>query len=79
MQRIDLRTAVKLLGAAAVTLSAGLLFAQAGYPSKPIRIIAPVQPGGGVDLVARTIGDRLARALGQPIVVENLSGGGGVV
>ena len=54
-------------------------FAQAGYPSKPIRIIAPVQPGGGVDLVARTIADRLGRALGQSIVVENQSGGGGVV
>jgi len=38
-----------------------------------------VQPGGGVDLVARTIADRLGRALGQSIVVENLSGGGGVV
>src|SRR5204863_1998823 len=36
-------------------------------------------PGGGVDLVARTIADRLGRALGQSIVVENLSGGGGVV
>jgi tripartite-type tricarboxylate transporter receptor subunit TctC len=35
------------------------VFAQAGYPTKPIKIIAPVQPGGGVDLVARTIADRL--------------------
>ncbi len=55
------------------------LAAQAGYPAKPIRIIAPVQPGGGVDLVARTIADRLGRALNQSIIVENLSGGGGVV
>jgi tripartite-type tricarboxylate transporter receptor subunit TctC len=38
-----------------------------------------VQPGGGVDLVARTIGERLSRALGQPVVVDNQSGGGGVV
>jgi len=38
-----------------------------------------VQPGGGVDLVARTIGDRLARVLGQPVIVDNQSGGGGVV
>ena len=53
--------------------------AQAGYPNRPIRIIAPVQPGGGVDLVARTIGERLSRAVGQPVVVENMSGGGGVV
>jgi len=55
------------------------LAAQSGYPAKTIRIIAPVQPGGGVDLVARTIADRLGRVLGVSIVVENLSGGGGVV
>ena len=53
--------------------------AQAPYPNKPIKIIAPVQPGGGVDLVARTIADRLGRVLGQSIVVDNQSGGGGVV
>jgi tripartite-type tricarboxylate transporter receptor subunit TctC len=55
------------------------LSAQGGYPNKSIKIIAPVQPGGGVDLVARTVADRLSRVLGQSIVVENLSGGGGVV
>jgi tripartite-type tricarboxylate transporter receptor subunit TctC len=58
---------------------ARLASAQAGYPAKPIKIIAPVQPGGGVDLVARTIADRLGQALGQSIIVENQSGGGGVV
>ena len=56
-----------------------LASAQAAYPNRPIKIIAPVQPGGGVDLVARTIGDRLSRALGQPVIVDNQSGGGGVV
>jgi len=53
--------------------------AQSGYPNRTIKIIAPVQPGGGVDLVARTIADRLSRALGQPVIVDNQSGGGGVV
>jgi len=62
----------------AVALAAPVA-AQAPYPNKPIKIIAPVQPGGGVDLVARTIADRLGRALGQSIVVENQSGGGGIV
>ncbi|HSS69423.1 MAG TPA: tripartite tricarboxylate transporter substrate binding protein [Casimicrobiaceae bacterium] len=66
-------------GAAGVIGLARGLFAQAAYPSKPIKIIAPVQPGGGVDLVARTVGDRLGSVLGQPIVVENQSGGGGIV
>jgi tripartite-type tricarboxylate transporter receptor subunit TctC len=73
------RALLLCLGAAgAIGLARGL-FAQAAYPSKPIKIIAPVQPGGGVDLVARTIGDRLGPVLGQPIVVENQSGGGGIV
>jgi tripartite-type tricarboxylate transporter receptor subunit TctC len=54
-------------------------FAQGTYPNKSIRIIAPVQPGGGVDLVARQVAERLSKALGQSAVVENLSGGGGIV
>jgi tripartite-type tricarboxylate transporter receptor subunit TctC len=54
-------------------------FSQEAWPSKPIKIIAPVAPGGGVDLVARTMGDRLGEVLGQAFVVENQSGGGGVV
>jgi tripartite-type tricarboxylate transporter receptor subunit TctC len=54
-------------------------FAQGSYPNKAIKIIAPVQPGGGVDLVARTIAERVQKALGQPVVVENQSGGGGIV
>jgi tripartite-type tricarboxylate transporter receptor subunit TctC len=49
------------------------------YPKKAIKIIAPSQPGGGVDLVARTIGDMLSRAFAQPVVIENVSGGAGVV
>ena len=64
-------------------LAAALLplraFAQEAWPSRQIKIIAPVAPGGGVDLVARTIADRLAPALGQSIIVDNQSGGGGIV
>ena len=62
-----------------VALALDVAAQAAPYPSKPIKIIAPVQPGGGVDLVARQTGDGLSRALGQPVVVENQSGGGGVV
>jgi tripartite-type tricarboxylate transporter receptor subunit TctC len=66
-------------GAAAAARLAVPAFAQAAYPSRPIKIIAPVQPGGGVDLVARTIAERLGKVLGQSIIVENQSGGGGVI
>src|SRR5450755_1011167 len=73
------RTFLKVVGALAATPFALRAFAQAGYPNKPIKIIAPVQPGGGVDLVARTIAERLGKALDQAIIVENQSGGGGVI
>ncbi|MBK7471933.1 MAG: tripartite tricarboxylate transporter substrate binding protein [Betaproteobacteria bacterium] len=68
-----------MLGALAAAPCALPSFAQTGYPDKPVKIIAPVQPGGGVDLVARTVGDRLGRALGQSFIVDNQSGGGGIV
>lgn len=55
-------------------------FAQAlPYPNRTVKIIAPVAPGGGVDLVARTVAERLQKALGQAFIVENMSGGGGVI
>ncbi len=79
MPSCERRMLFKCAGALAVLALAGPLLAQAPYPNKPIRIIAPVQPGGGVDLVARTIADRLGRVLGQSIIVENQSGGGGIV
>jgi tripartite-type tricarboxylate transporter receptor subunit TctC len=51
----------------------------ADYPSKPVTILAPVAPGGGVDLVARTIAERLTKSLGQSFIVDNQSGGGGAI
>jgi tripartite-type tricarboxylate transporter receptor subunit TctC len=56
----------------------GLALAQA-YPAKTVKIIAPVQPGGGVDLVGRTVAEQLGRSMGQSFIVENVSGGGGVI
>jgi tripartite-type tricarboxylate transporter receptor subunit TctC len=47
------------------------------YPSRPIKLVVPTAPGGAPDVMARTIGERLAPLLGQPIVIENRSGANG--
>src|SRR5262245_43914099 len=47
------------------------------YPSRPVKVIASAPPGGGVDIVARLVADRLAKLWGQPFVVENRPGAGG--
>ncbi|HTD91872.1 MAG TPA: tripartite tricarboxylate transporter substrate binding protein [Burkholderiales bacterium] len=51
----------------------------AGYPSRPIRVLVPYPPGGGTDIIARTVTTRLAANLKQQIVIDNRGGGGGNV
>jgi tripartite-type tricarboxylate transporter receptor subunit TctC len=49
------------------------------YPAKAVKIIVPANPGGGLDLIGRTVADQLGRALGQSFFIENSSGGGGSI
>ena len=56
-----------------------LATAAQSYPMKPVKIIVPAQPGGGLDLIGRTVADQLSRALDQSFIVENSGGGGGSI
>ncbi|CAB3832908.1 Bug family tripartite tricarboxylate transporter substrate binding protein [Achromobacter piechaudii] len=69
-----LRMIAALAASVLVTLPA---VAADSYPSKPVRIIVPYQAGQGTDVAARYLGDYLARALGQPFIIENRPGAGG--
>ena len=53
--------------------------ALAAYPEKPLRLVVPFAPGGGTDLIARTLGAGMSQALGQPVVIDNKPGAGTVI
>jgi tripartite-type tricarboxylate transporter receptor subunit TctC len=69
--------------AVASLLAAVALLPQPGaaqtYPARPVKIIVPAQPGGGLDLIGRTVAAELGRSLGQSFIVENVAGGGGSI
>jgi tripartite-type tricarboxylate transporter receptor subunit TctC len=66
------------VGAAALPVASRLALAQA-YPTRPVRFIVPLAPGGALDYVARAVGFYLSRALGQQVIVENKAGAGGLI
>lgn len=68
-----------LVVGAMLSLATSGVFAQSAWPSKPIRLVVPLAPGGTTDILARTLGPQLSAGLGQPVVIENRGGAGGVV
>ncbi len=73
MRSIQAVAATLLLAAASATALAQ------GYPSKPIRVIVPYPPGGVVDVIARSVGERMSQTIGQPSVIENRVGAAGAI
>jgi tripartite-type tricarboxylate transporter receptor subunit TctC len=53
--------------------------AQSPYPPRPVQLVVPVPPGGAADFIARTVGAKLADALGQSVVIINRGGAGGTI
>lgn len=74
-RRLFLATALALC----LPLAATAATAQKAFPAKPIRIVVPNAPGGAADITARAVGEHMSKSLGQPVVVDNKPGAGGVV
>lgn len=70
------RTVVAALALGSLLLGAA---AHAAYPDQPVHIVVPYSPGGSSDVIARAIGDELAKVLGQPVIVDNRAGAGSLI
>jgi tripartite-type tricarboxylate transporter receptor subunit TctC len=66
---------------AALLLAGGapIALAQSSFPTRPVRLLVPFAPGGGVDVVARVVAQKLSERLGQPILIESKPGAGGAI
>jgi tripartite-type tricarboxylate transporter receptor subunit TctC len=64
---------------AALTIAYASMAGAQSYPNKPVHIVVPFPAGGGVDLTARTVGQKLTEYLGQQVVIDNRAGAAGTI
>ena len=76
-RRSALHLGAALLGLAAITAPVASAWAQAAYPAKPIRLIVPFPPGGGTDMIARAVAQKVADQNKWSVIVDNRPGAGG--
>jgi tripartite-type tricarboxylate transporter receptor subunit TctC len=83
MSRLGRRDFIRNAVAAAAAVGSGAIggpaLAQEGWPNRPVKFIVPLAPGGGIDFIARTVGEYITRNIGQQVVVENRTGAGGTI
>lgn len=73
--RARMKSLIKKLATTALLCVASAAIGKEAWPNKPIKLVVPFPPGGAADVVARTISDRLAKELGQPVIIDNRPGG----
>ena len=71
--------AVVLTACCCISFAASALAQDTPYPEKPVRFFVPFPPGGSTDIVSRLLGQKLSERFGQQVIVENRSGGSGII
>ena len=79
MRRDFLKHSARLAAAVALASLAGTALAQAAFPNKPVRIMYPFAPGGGMEVVLRVMAEEVQKSMGQPVIVDNRTGAGGAI
>jgi tripartite-type tricarboxylate transporter receptor subunit TctC len=77
--KFEFRSILTHVGAVLMTAALTSTAALAEYPDKPVRLVVPFAPGGGTDLIARTLGSAMQKILGQSVFIENKPGGGTII
>jgi tripartite-type tricarboxylate transporter receptor subunit TctC len=77
--KVPRRTFLHLAAGAAALPGVSRIAEAQTYPTRPITMVVPFPPGGQTDVIARNLAERLKASLGQPVIIENVTGAGGTV